>query len=287
MPKGNTLDIPHVVTTDHYIRIPVKNEDKEKVKKFITLYDVNNPTPSNYTIGRAFIQQFASFQSDYPLLLDSAKHYFPDNTPAEIKKNIASLIDISFYKFDYQKLTYYVSVVSSTYLLDSLLTHEDYANMDAWSAYRIGEAYYNLNDFANANIFYTRATKLAPYILDFQNKLALSFAMTNRHEEEEKVYNYILTLNADDAFALTNKGFLELEKGHPDLAKQCYDKALANNPDDHHALMNTAGWYIYEKQYSKAREYLEMVLKKYPDDNQAKDLISKVEVLNQNRKGNY
>ena len=276
MPKGNTMDIPHVVTTDHYIRIPVKKEEKENLRKFITLYDVNNPNPSQYTIGRAFIQQFASFQSDKPILLDSAKHYFPDLSPADIKKNIASLIDISFYKKDYQKLLYYVGIIDPKFLLDSVLNTKDYSNTDAWTAYRIGEAYYQLSDLGKAYSFYMRATQLAPYVLDFQNKLGVTLATLNKSDEAEKVYNYILTQNPEFVSALTNMGFLELQKGNAEVAKGYYDKALSYDPDDRQALMNMAGWYVYEKQYFKTRDYLEMVLKKYPDDKQASDLLSKI-----------
>jgi len=276
MPKGNTIDIPHVITTDHYIRVPIQESEKEKVKQFITLYDVNNPHPSAYTIGRAFIQQFASFQSDRPLLLDSAKHYFPDNTPAEIKQNILSLIDISFYKKDYQKLLYYVGISTQKYLLDSILTHKDYSSADAWTAYRIGEAYYQMNDLNNAYSFYNRATQLAPYELEFQNKLGVTLATLHKSDEAEKVYDFILSQNPGLVSALTNKGFLELTKGNAELAKQCYDKALAYDPDDHQALMNTAGWYIYEKQFPESEKYLEQVIEKYPDDAQAKDLLEKV-----------
>ena len=276
MPKGNTIDIPHVVTTDHYIRIPNKNVDKRKIKKFITLYDVNNPNPSQATIGRAFIQQFASFESDRPLLLDSAKHYFSDASPVDIKKNFSPLIDISFYKLDYQKLLYYVGVETPRYLLDSILKHQDYSNSDAWTSYRIGEAYFQMKDFSNAYSFYKRATELAPYILDFQNKLGVSAGLLGRNDESEKIYKYILSQNPEYVSAYTNKGFLELQKGHSQQAKEDYDKALSYDPDDRQALMNTAGWYIFQKQYYKARDYLEIVIKKYPDDKQAFDLLQKI-----------
>jgi tetratricopeptide (TPR) repeat protein len=276
MPKGNTIDIPHVITTDHYIRIPVKKEYKENVKKFITLYDVNNPNPSAYTIGRAFIQQFASFQSDRPVLLDSAQHYFPDTSPSDIKMNISSLIDISFYKNDYQKLLYYVGIANPQYLLDSILVHYDYSNTDAWTSYRIGEGYFQMNDLGKAYSFYKRATQLAPYILDFQNKYGVTLAALNKSDEAENVCDFILAQNPEYVSALTNKGFLELKKGNADVAKQCYDKALSFNPDDRQALMNMAGWYVFKKQYFKTKEYLEMVLKKYPDDKQAAELLSKI-----------
>lgn len=281
MPKGHTIDIPHVITTDHYIRIPIKQSEKEKVKKFITLYDVNNSHPSGYTIGRAFIQQFASFQSDRPLLLDSAKHYFPDETPADIKKNILSLIDISFYQKDYQELVYYVAIATPQYLLSNVIIHKDYSNADAWTAYRIGEAYYQLNMLNKANMFYKRATELAPYELEFQNKLGVTLASLNKNQDAEEVYNYILAQDSEFVPALTNKGFLELTQGDAELAKQYYTKALAYDPDDHQALMNMAGWYIYEKQYAESEKVLGMVLKKYPNDGQAKELLGKLKGLSQ------
>jgi Tfp pilus assembly protein PilF len=197
----------------------------------------------------------------------------------DIKKNISSLIDISFYKKDYQKLLYYVGIIPPLYLLDSVLIHKDYSSSDAWTAYRIGEAYYQINDLASAYTFYKKATQLAPFMLDFQNKLGVTLATLKKNEAAEKVYDYILSQNPQYVSALTNKGFLELQKGKIDMAKQYYDKALSYDPDDRQALMNTAGWYGYEKQYIKTEEYLEKVLKKYPDDAQAIDLLKKVKLL--------
>ncbi len=276
MQKGNTIDIPHVITTDHYIRIPPRKDEIAKEKKFITLYAVNDPHPTQEAIGRAFIQQYSGFTSNRPLLLDSAKHYFPDNTPDEIKRNFSALVDIYFFKQDFQKILQYVGVVTPNYLKDSLLKHKDYSNNDAWTSYRIGEAYFQTNDFTNAYYFYKRATDLAPFIMEFQNKLGVTLGVLHRNNEAEKVYDYILSQNPDFVSALTNKGFLELQKGNAVRAKEYYDRALSYDPDDHKVLMNIAGWYIFEKQYFKAKDYLELVLKKYPDDAQAADLLNKI-----------
>ncbi len=133
-----------------------------------------------------------------------------------------------------------------------------------------------MKDFSNAYSFYKRATELAPYILDFQNKLGVSAGLLGRNDESEKIYKYILSQNPEYVSAYTNKGFLELQKGHSQQAKEDYDKALSYDPDDRQALMNTAGWYIFQKQYYKARDYLEIVIKKYPDDKQAFDLLQKI-----------
>ncbi|HTA81505.1 MAG TPA: tetratricopeptide repeat protein, partial [Bacteroidia bacterium] len=255
---------------------PIKDVDKEKVKKFITLYDVSNPNPVQETRGIAFIQQFARFQSDFPALLDSAKQYFPDNTPALIRKNFEPLVDICFYKHDYKGLLSYVSIIHPQYVIDSMLVHKDYENKDAWTAYRIGEAFYQINNIKGAEAFYKKAVTLAPYVLDFQNKLGASLVMLNRDDEAGKVYDFILTQDPEFVSALTNKGYLALRKGNVDVAKEYYDKALALSPDDKQALLNIAGWYIYEKQTGKAKESLQLILKKYPDEEQAKTLLQQI-----------
>ncbi len=276
MPKGNTIDIPHVITTDHYIRIPIKKEDKKKVKEFITLYDVSNDHPSAETRGIAFIQQYAHFESDFPLLLDSAKHYFPDNTPALVKKSFSPLIDIYFYKQDYKHLLYYVGVMQPQFVLDSMLVHKDYANTDAWTAYRIGEAFYQVNNMRGAEAFYRKAVKLAPYVLEFNNKLGAALVALNKLDEAEKSYDFILTQDPEFISALTNKGYILLRNGNSQQAKTYYDKALALSPDDKQAMLNMAGWYINDKQFDKAEEGLKAVLKKYPDEEQAKTLLQQL-----------
>jgi tetratricopeptide (TPR) repeat protein len=285
MPKGKTMDIPHVLTTDHYIRIPSEKVDKEKVKKFITLYDVNNPNPSNYTKGVAFIQQFARFESDFPLLLDSAKHYFSDATPQDVRRNFSPLIDIAFYRQDYPSLLNYVGALHPQFVLDSILTHKDYTNADAWSAYRIGEAFFQINNDRGAEAFYERAVKLAPYVLEFQNKLGASLVQLKRFPEAEKVYDFILTQDPEFVSALTNKGFIALHSGNASKAKEFYDKALSLDPDDKQAMLNTAGWYIFEQKYSEAEEWLNKVLKKYPAEAQAQSLLHELKSMSSKKAG--
>jgi tetratricopeptide (TPR) repeat protein len=276
MPKGNTIDIPHVITTDHYIRIPVKNEEKEKVKQFLTLYDVNNPNPDNETKGKAFILQFARFQSDFPALLDSAKHYFSDGTADDIKKNFSELVAISFYKNDYKRVLDYVNSAQQQTILTAILTHKDYDNTDAWTAYRIGEAYVQTGDINSANLFYKKATELAPFVLEFQNKLGTTQVQLNKIAEAQKTFDYILEQNPQFISALTNSGYIAMMQGNTIKAKQYYEKALALDPDDKQALMNTAGWYIYKKDFKDAKEYLQQIIDKYPDDLQAKGIMEKL-----------
>jgi Flp pilus assembly protein TadD len=280
MPKGKTIDIPHVITTDHYIRIPVKESEKVKLKKFITLYDVNNSNPSAETKGKAFIQQFARFQSDFPALLDSAKHYFSDATPELVKNNFSELVDISFYKEDYHRILDYVNAVQAKNVLDNILTHKDYDNTDAWTAYRIGEAFYQNADPQSANAFYVKATQLAPYVLEFRNKLGATQVLLKQIDDADRTYDFILTQDPQFISALTNKGYIALLKGDEVKAKSYYDKALALDPDDKQAMLNTAGWYIYKKDYKGAEKYLEMVLKKYPTEVQAKQTLEKLKNLN-------
>ena len=276
MPKGKTIDIPHVITTDHYIRIPVKEEDKKKIKRFITLYDVNNPNPTPETRGMAFIQQYAHFQSDDTLLLDSARSYFSDNTSADVKRNFTPLIDIYFYKQNYRQLLSYVGIMQPKYVLDSMLTHIDYNNTDAWTAYHIGEAFYQLGNPRGAEAFYNKAVKLAPYVLEFENKLGASLIALNKYDEAEKTYNFILSQDPEFVSALTNKGFIALKRGNADKAKEFYAKALALNPDDKQAMLNMAGWYVYKGDNQTAEQILETALKKYPKDKEIMNVLTPI-----------
>ena len=61
MPKSSSTDIPHVTVTDHYIRTPISTKNKERVKKFIGLYAINENLPDNKNKVKAYIAQFEKF----------------------------------------------------------------------------------------------------------------------------------------------------------------------------------------------------------------------------------
>ncbi len=283
MPKGKDIDIPHVLTTDHYIRIPAPfNSPKAgitRIRKFITLYDANNPHPTPETRGRAYIQQYERFQSDYPALLDSAKSYFPDATPAQVRKNFQWLVYIAYLKNDWEGIRAYADAVGENFILDSLLVHCAYDNSDAITAYQIGEAYNSLSDQAKALRFYKRAVQLAPYEMEYRNKAASAQALLGQKDSAEKEYDYILHEDPQFVPALTNKGYLALLQGDMSAAGSYNARALALDPDNKQALLNTAQCYIFERNYKEAEQYLQLALIKYPHEEMIKLTLDKLKAI--------
>ncbi|MEO6883161.1 MAG: tetratricopeptide repeat protein [Bacteroidia bacterium] len=275
MPKGGTIDIPHVVTTDHYIHIPIPKNQLVKIKTFLGLYAVNDDHPSAEMKAKAYINQFEKFDAN-PMLLDSAKKYLPDANSTDIEKSFPSLVHLYFLKKDYQKIIFYVNNLGANLILNKHLTTTSYSNDNAWTAYRIGEAFSNENDPEQAYLFYKKATTLAPFVPEFKNKYGAALVAIGNTDGASTVFSEILKENPDNVSALTNLGYLTLLQGDADKAQHLYTKAFALNPDYEPLLMNQAGLFIYQKNYAKAKIILHEVLKKNPTNNQATTILQKL-----------
>jgi hypothetical protein len=61
MPGSGTIDIPHVISTDHYIRKPAGKNEIEAVKKFIRLRCINETNPPAEEVAKAYINYYEKF----------------------------------------------------------------------------------------------------------------------------------------------------------------------------------------------------------------------------------
>jgi tetratricopeptide (TPR) repeat protein len=272
MPRSGSIDIPHVTVHDHFIRKPSEKKDAKAevagVKKFLGLYAVNDKNPAPRIKARAYLQQFERFDHDQQLL-DSAKKYLPENTTASVRMNFDDLVHYYFLKNDFKGLKSVADRCGRAYALDSLLIHPSFDNADAWTAYRIGEAFFKLSDMLTAETFYKKSVELAPFIPDFRSKYALSLASQGKKFEARAQYQQVLDEYPDFVPALTNLGYLWLEEKDDVKAEMYYNKALALNPDDEQALLNKAGLYIYRNNYPEAEKYIDRVLKVNSENQQA------------------
>lgn len=275
MPKSGSIDIPHVTVHDHYIRKPVKKEEIEKIKEFIGLYAVNEKNPDNTTKAKAYIQQYDKFESN-SAFLDSAKKYLTDKTLADTKKNFTLLIHISFSKQDYTGILNYVNQIGKDYLLSSYLTQASWDNAHAWTAYRVGEAFSDAGNTADAYLFYKRANELAPYYADFKNKLGTSLMAQQKVNEAISIFSDILKENPKFVQALNNLGYAKLVTGNSSEAEALYKRALQLDPDYEPLLMNIAGLHVYKKEYKEAKQVLNKVIKKNPENQQAKKVLEQL-----------
>jgi tetratricopeptide (TPR) repeat protein len=279
MPRTGAIDIPHVTVHDHYIRKPSPDSAKkeaDQIAKFLGLYAVNEKNPAREIIAKAYLQHFEKFDHD-AALLDSALNYLPANTIAEKRHNFNDLVHYFFLRGDYNSLKGIVTAVDPKWILDSLLKHTAFDNFDAWTAYRIGEAYFNTGDAITAELFYKRAVDLAQFHPDFRAKYALSLASQQKATEAKTQYEEVLKQNPFFVPALTSLGYLWLMNNNDTQAEKMYTDALKTDPDDKTALMNTAGLYIFRKNYPEALKYVNEVLVRNPGDEQANQLRSQLQ----------
>ena len=275
MPRNNTIDIPHVITTDHYIRKPVDKVSANKIKEFVGLACINNPSPSRKATANAYLSYFEKFNSSSSSL-DSAKNYLPDISDEDVKSNFSELVRWAYLKNDFAKVVHYSEKAGDVL---SRLNSMSYSNEDAWTAYRIGEANLALENTDRAINFFQRAVDLEPYNLEFINKLGSAQMDIGRHEDARKNFNFILKQTPEFASAWVNLGYVTLMTDHNvDLANSLYDKALALDPDNEQALFNKAGAMLYLTRNKEAKKLLERVMKMDPQNRKAKAILMSLSV---------
>lgn len=275
MPKSGSIDIPHVTVHDHYIRKPMTAKDKQGIKEFIGLYAINEKYPSAYTKAKAYLNQYEKFENK-PAYLDSAAFYLDDKTVEATKANIELLVQLNFTRNHFGKIVSYADKLTDNYLLNNKLVSKSYSNENAWTSYRIGEAFYNTGNIQRAITYFKNAVKLAPYGLDFKNKLGAALAANNQLDAAEQQYTELLKEYPKHVSALTNLGYIKLSKGKAAEAEALYLKALNYDPDYEPLLMNLAGYYAYKKDFKRSELYLTKILKRNPTNQQAKQALNQV-----------
>ncbi len=275
MPNSGSIDIPHVTVHDHYIRKPITQKQKEKVKEFIGLFAINEKNPSKKTRAKAYINQFEKFEQNKSFL-DSANFLLASSNTKEVKENIHELVQIEFFRSNFYKISSLVSNVGKDNLLSKLLTKKSYHNYDAWACYRIAESYNYLNEQAKALPFFKQAVNLAPFNLDFNNKYGACLAQNNQLNDAETIFEYVLTQYPKNVSALTSLGYLKLVKGQQAEAFRLYKQALKLDPDYEQLLLNLAGYYLYLKDIKQCKMYLQRLLKINPNNNKAKAALAQI-----------
>lgn len=271
MPKNGTIDIPHVTTTDHWIRKSIDKKKKESIREFVRLACINNPNVDRSTMAEAYLNYFEKFVSKTQFL-DSAKKYLDDSNSKLIQENFADLIRWSFLKNDYRTLVGYVNAIGLN--ADSLKVMS-YTNTDAWTAYRIGQAYVALNEAPVALVYFQKAVELAPYYADFRLKLADQQFDLSDFSAAEKNYRFVMKENPDNTKALVNYGYLALSwKKDVGLAESCYRQALQIDTDNLQALLNLAGSSLFKGDRKLAKSYFQKVLEIDPKNQEANKFIS-------------
>lgn len=265
MPKNNTIDIPHVTTTDHYIRLAVDGKTKSAIKEFVTIACINNPGADRLSRGEAFLNYYEKFVHDVRYL-DSAKTYLDEGEEEDFATNYEALVRWAYLRQDYSQVVRYASRKSTL----SISTRPKVSSREAaWTSYRVAESYQQLGNLKSAVAFYNAAVIVLPYQLDFRNKLAGALEESGNTNAARKEYEFILNEDQRHVSALVNYGYLLASAFNlPQEADRLYDRALAQDPDHVQALLNKTGISVLKGDIPAAKRYLERALKVDPNNRQ-------------------
>ncbi len=262
MPHNSSIDIPHVAVTDHYIRKrPVDDTLAKKITAFLGLKCFNNDKPDAITLARGYMEFYERYAQSSGLL-DSALVCLGKQQDIEAsKKQNRDYIRVYYLLKDFPRVVFYAAPIKPAAL------------SDAWTAYRIGEAYYQLQQPDSALPWYRRATEIWKFSLDFENKYGTCLLVLNRMDEAMKVFNFVLTENQSHISANTNLGYIYMQQGNNTMAYEYMKRTEQLDPDYEQNLINLAVWYHSAQQPEKAKKCLEHLVKKHPDNERAKAML--------------
>ena len=262
MPRTGTFDIPHVVITDHHIRITQKWKEKPKstyeieTGDFLGLKCMSSDNPNDLTMARAWLSHYEKFLNDAELL-DSAMYYLKKLDP---EKEAETWMHYYFLSAQYKTLI-------------DFSTNIDFKKMPADLCYYTGQSYYNRSNYKQAASFYKMAVEKMPFNLKYRNKLGTALITLGDYDGAKKEFESILNENPEMHIALNNLAFVYLYEKDFKKAEYYINKTLAIDPDYINAHLNKVKIMFAMGKLSEADSYLQKLLLKFPGNTQIRQLI--------------
>tara|TARA_B100000579_G_scaffold73258_1_gene56200 strand:- start:31972 stop:33885 length:1914 start_codon:yes stop_codon:yes gene_type:complete len=273
MRTSQTIDIPHVKITDHKISIFEKDSvTMIQNSSFLGLHCVNNQQPTYESVAQAYLQQYERFES-HDFYLDSAQRYI-DKIDSSNKQGIYIKIYHLFLKQDYSKLIQDVESIGLDSILNFYYLNKDYSNRDAWTCYRMGEAFFKNDRFNEAEKCYRQSVKLAPYNLEFRNKYGVCLFKQNNLEFARDEFEFIINEDNNFVSAYTNLGYLNLKLLNKKEALKYYNYALKLDPNHEETLINKAELLLLDDNKKDAFLCIDKLLLINPTNEKAKSLYN-------------
>lgn len=252
LPKSGTSDIPHVSFTDHYIRKPLSNAQKEQQKQFIGLVCFTDKKPTNIDKAIAWLNYFEKVEAK-PAYLDS----------------ISQFLTILPYK---EKIRYFF--FRKDYLTLLSIAQKGTPN-DAWTNYYIAEAYLAQNNLNQAIYHFEKAYQYMPRHIDFILKLGNAYLKNQEYSKATQKFKEAISLDNKYPGSHNNLGLVYVLQSQLDLAEQCFLKELSLHPDNTNALGNISSLYVQQGKKTEAKKYLMRLLQLQPQNTAAKELLKK------------
>jgi tetratricopeptide (TPR) repeat protein len=270
MPPSSSIDIPHIRITDHYIsRVTDFNErqlsetQQSDIAKFLGLQILTKENPTPLEMAEGYIAMYDKNLQD-AVILDSAFYYL-SQTVAEGEVPLKTWVHFYFAREDYTPIA-------------KIAANRPAATInDAWMAYRIGEAFFQLEDPSKSLLYYKRATQLQKYNLDFQEKLGVNYLKMGSIPQAKQVFEFVLSEHPKRTMALTNLGFVYVQLKQLGKARDLYQQALRLDPDYLQTLVNMAALEDFEGNKKGAQALIDRAALIAPNDEQVLRLQNRLQ----------
>lgn len=271
MPSSSSIDIPHVTVHDHFIRKPqdiLKALGKEKVE-FLRLEAINESEPSNRDKALAYLQQYERFEGE-SYYLDSARQFL-NRIPISHPDYLYLEVYYHFLTGNYARLKAFADRYGRQNILDQC-SERSYDNKDAWTLYRLAEAFNISKEVGFASRLYNEAMELAPYIVDFQNKYAAHLYKEGQIRQAQEQWKKALAEEPRHKESLNNLAYSYLQSGRLEEAEHYLSICLQFYPDYKLAWLNKASWAGQTGNSEALKESLENILRLDPNNAQVQAL---------------
>jgi len=257
MPLSNSKDIPHVEIHDHKIQIP-QDSIKQMDSKLIGLYAVNNPSPEETTLIRAYLSYYEKFDPN-PLYLKKAEQLLANSPTQE------SSIHLLYLRSDWNGIVK-LAQGEETNKID-----------DPFTAYRIAWAFGKSKDYVKAELFMLRAIELEADRFEFLDELGNIYLKQKKLDKAIATFEKSIKWYPFNPKSYNNLAYCLFLKSDFTQAKVYYDKALELNHHYIPALENMANLYLQLNQVEKAKQYIHKALKYTNDSSKLLELLKVIE----------
>ena len=175
------------------------------------------------------------------------------------KEGLFSHIYYLFLNQEMKKISVLVSEIGENEVLKKF-ENTQFNNFDAWTCYRIGEAFYKQNNYKKSILFFEQASSLAPFNLHFVDKYASNLVMIENFDEAIEKFKFIINENNQFVSSYNNLSRLYFEKyllshydGDKNLSNYYCDIALSIDPIYQEAMRNKVDLFLVDNDFNEAR----------------------------------
>ncbi len=260
MPKDGTTDIPHVSTSDHFIRVYEDSSDNENSESD-GLKEFRNFTSKKENKRDVFLANLEYYEK-------------VEQNPGYLKR-IASFI--SEVERDQQIKYYYLTKQD---LPVHLLSQNPKSEKNPYTAFYIGETLKRQNE--NAIPWLERAVDLAPANIEFARRLGNAYMDAKNIAKAKIIFLGIYKKNSLEIPALVNLGFIYQLEGDFPKALKFTKQALELDPLYLRARENLINIYLNMGDIDGAAKLLDALIIEYPEKTQYKNLKKQMERMKVN-----